>query len=34
MMHGSPVNSVAARIGNDAFFEPEMLIDPRRVAPP
>jgi hypothetical protein len=34
MMQGSAVSNEAARIGNDAFFEPDMLIDPRRVAPP
>ncbi len=34
MMQGSAVSSEAARIGSEAFFDPEMLIDPRRVVPP
>jgi hypothetical protein len=28
MMQGSAVSNEAARIGSEAFFEPEMLIDP------
>ena len=33
-MQGSPVSKLAARMGNEAFFEPEMLIEPFKVAPP
>ena len=34
MMQGSAVSKEAARIGSEAFFEPEILIEPRKVVPP